>query len=49
MFQIIHNRSANDYMSTNLRLNDNIKLAPEESYLEKVKNYLKQKQDPKYV
>lgn len=39
MFQIIHNSSANDYSSTNLRLND-IKLDSEESCLEKVKIFL---------
>lgn len=42
MFQIIHNSFANDYRSTNLRLND-IKLDSEESYLEKVKYVLKEK------
>lgn len=36
MFQIIHNSSANDHKSINLRLSDS-KLDPEESYLEKVK------------
>lgn len=48
MFEIIHISSANDHRPTSLRLNG-IKLDPEESYLEKVKNFLKQKEDTKYV
>lgn len=48
MFQIIHISSANDHRSKSLRLNG-IKLDPEESYIEKVKNFLKQTQDAKYV
>ena len=42
MFQIIHISSANDHRSTSLRLND-IKLDPEKSYIEKVKNFFKHK------
>lgn len=48
MFQIIHISSANGQRSKSLRLND-IKLDPEESYIEKVKHFLKQTQDAKYV
>lgn len=48
MFQIIHISSANDHRSTSLRLND-IKLDPEECYIEKVKIFFKQTQDTKYV
>lgn len=42
MFQIIHNSSANEHRSTNLKLSDT-KLDSEESYLEKVKSFLMQK------